>query len=370
MPRSQRAPPPAATPSEAAASYARHGLFWVERVLTNAGLSALREAAALRFNEVLCALMVKQVSLEMGGGVARPAKYAEVMCRDGARYDCRHGMNRPPFDSLLKPGGEAGQLIDMLCAVLGEDAEVCQLGQIVALTPDAWAEHGGEDEAECEDAAAAHGDQGWHTDGRNALAPGRRAEADARPHALTLFIPLVDLTLTNGATQYVLGSHRRGVSEREREQRALTLCIPAGSAVAFDFRLWHRGRRNASEADRAMLYAIVGRPIFSDDGAFKALPALDSASESLFDGGKSSGGSKSGGAPKKAGKKGGSGGRRGALMLSDDDEHHIEAAAQKTGFRLRVGGGGGSDGDDGGGTALQQGGKGDGKGSKRKRAAT
>ena len=80
----------------------------------------------------------------------------------------------------------------------------------------------------------------------------------------------------------------------------------SGSAVAFDYRLWHRGGANNSEADRPMLYAIVGRPVWKEGAGgerLKGLPVLDRGSEySLFSG--SSGG-------RRGGRSGGRGGGRG-----------------------------------------------------------
>ena len=62
--------------------------------------------------------------------------------------------------------------------------------------------------------------------------------------ALTLFMPLVDLTPSNGATQFDLGSHLKpeeSCTPQERADRGAILYAPAGSAIAFDFKLWHRG---------------------------------------------------------------------------------------------------------------------------------
>lgn len=125
-------------------------------------------------------------------------------------------------------------------------------------------------------------DQRWHTDGRG------RDETEA----LTVFFPLCDFTSTNGPTQFILGSHKRvaegdndDADDDNRAARATTLLLPAGAAVAFDYRLWHRGLRNQSGADRPVLYAIIGRPVFTSDG-FKGLPDLDRGSSfSIFGGG-------------------------------------------------------------------------------------
>uniref|UniRef100_A0A7S2BEV1 Phytanoyl-CoA dioxygenase n=1 Tax=Haptolina brevifila TaxID=156173 RepID=A0A7S2BEV1_9EUKA len=68
------------------------------------------------------------------------------------------------------------------------------------------------------------------------------------------------------------------MSDTERAAAATTLHLPAGSAVAFDYRLWHRGMKNTERADRPVLYAIVGRPVWRD-GHLKGLPMLDRGGE-------------------------------------------------------------------------------------------
>jgi hypothetical protein len=134
------------------------------------------------------------------------------------------------------------------------------------------------------------GPQKWHTDGPSTALP-----IGTPSNGLTLFLPLVDLTDANGPTQFLLGSHRgdRGgvawseVHDDIRNADAVTLYLPAGSAVAFDLRLWHRGLANgrcsatASTDDRHMLYAIMGRPRYHN--GMKLLPYLDISRASLFE---------------------------------------------------------------------------------------
>lgn len=241
-------------------------------VLTEEALEPLRHAASANFYEVLRGLMVKQVASACAGEETPPCRYAEVTERDGGRYDSRHGFRDPLFVSLLHEGGAAQRLLPALRAVLGDDAEVVALGQVVALSREGW-----ESTRACDDAAE-FGEQAWHTDGRN---------GDLAGQTLTLFIPLCDLTASNGPTEFILGSHRGAAagadpapSHEVRCQRGTTILAKAGSAIAFDYRCLHRGLRNDSTGDRPMLYAIIGRPVWRD-GA-KGLPVLDCGSESLF----------------------------------------------------------------------------------------
>ena len=322
MLRRRRPPPPVSTAAEAARAYARDGLFYTKPLIKASEIAELREASQQNFNQVLQTLLIKRALIMARGEEPPCVKYAEVMGRDGARFDCRHGCDVGPLDRFMRPAfSAASTLHPMLHAVLGADCEVVKRGQerqpvsipadhimilpsrpayacasascrrhepclrtnpmpaqVVALNPEQWAQ------TDCEEEGGAHGDQSWHTDGRNALSPGVSSSAadDSAAQALTLFLPLVDTCPENGATQFVLGSHRFGIPESECDSRATSLSLPAGSIVAFDYRLWHRGAANHGRGDRPVLYSILGRPVWSADKRTKGLPSLDSGKPSLF----------------------------------------------------------------------------------------
>eukprot|EP00947_MAST-08B_sp_MAST-8B-sp1_P000950 g950.t1 len=300
--------PASTTPAEAAASYATYGLFWMKDALGPAGLKLMKDAASQRFYEVLRALVVKQ-AIANTKGEAPPVSYAEITERDGGRYDSRFGFDAPPLCGLLREGCPGSALAPLLKAALGDDCMVVNRGQMVALPPCAWLDVEADDHGD-------HGDQQWHTDARKTM---------TNTDACTVFFPLVDLTESNGPTQFVLKSHKSGEGlglsggggggggdggeqeakdneDARRERDSSILYLPAGAAVAFDYRLWHRGRANNSEADRPMLYAICGRPVWKTltaeeaaaaaDGSkegemVKGLPVLDRGSEfSMFGGAK------------------------------------------------------------------------------------
>mmetsp|Transcript_48077 Transcript_48077/g.104138 ORF Transcript_48077/g.104138 Transcript_48077/m.104138 type:complete len:123 (+) Transcript_48077:738-1106(+) len=56
--------------------------------------------------------------------------------------------------------------------------------------------------------------------------------------------------------------------------------MPAGSAVVFDYRLWHRGLQNLGLADRPVLYAVVAKPWWRDHRNFQTERSLFNTSES------------------------------------------------------------------------------------------
>ncbi|MBA3846088.1 MAG: phytanoyl-CoA dioxygenase family protein [Planctomycetes bacterium] len=82
-------------------------------------------------------------------------------------------------------------------------------------------------------------------------------------------IPLIDFTAENGATELWPGTHvipaeigTRWITaaqqaERGAVERPIRACMPAGSILLRDERLWHRARANATTTIRAMLGFIV-----------------------------------------------------------------------------------------------------------------
>eukprot|EP01047_Picozoa_sp_COSAG01_P078605 COSAG01_NODE_14589_length_1435_cov_2.008234_2_plen_178_part_00 len=99
-------------------------------------------------------------------------------------------------------------------------------------------------------------------------------------HCINVFVPLVDITTTNGATEFCLGSHNATdilpelvwQDHKWRDAIGFTdepVCyqIPAGSVLLFDYRLLHRGLAHTSpeQGDRPLLYFTYGRRWFSDN---------------------------------------------------------------------------------------------------------
>ena len=72
-------------------------------------------------------------------------------------------------------------------------------------------------------------------------------------HAINVFIPLVDLTLDNGPTEFCLGSHILGYEVLD-EKNVVTPTVSAGTPIIFDYRLGHRGLGNTSNTCRPIVY--------------------------------------------------------------------------------------------------------------------
>lgn len=74
--------------------------------------------------------------------------------------------------------------------------------------------------------------QPWHSDGPH-IRSGGSPSFVAPPHALNVFVPLVDLSTANGATEYVPGSQ----FDFDVKNAPCTPTPKAGAALLFDYRL-------------------------------------------------------------------------------------------------------------------------------------
>ncbi|KAL1526512.1 hypothetical protein AB1Y20_015222 [Prymnesium parvum] len=218
-----------------------HGVCWIEGVLAPDAVETCRTAALDRFAEVLRTLVLLQAMRTHSDSPPPAIRYGEVVERDGGRYDVRHKMCDEPFATLFARDGAASRLVPLLLRALGGEADVIALGQVVAMSLEGWAQAG--ELADSEDVVVSLGDQEWHTDGPVSLFAEATTSSHLPPYALNVFFPLVDLNGSNGPTEFAAGP---------------------GSAIIFDYRLWHRGRANNSDQDRPMLYAVVARPWFHD----------------------------------------------------------------------------------------------------------
>ena len=95
------------------------------------------------------------------------------------------------------------------------------------------------------------------------------------PFAMIINIPLVDMTLKNGATEWWLGTHLRGnkgikgpdltgpwiapkyLEERSLESPPIRPPIAKGSLMIRDMRLWHAGIHNETPDPRILLSMVL-----------------------------------------------------------------------------------------------------------------
>jgi len=119
-------------------------------------------------------------------------------------------------------------------------------------------------------------EQSLHND-HPALFPVKPAlEGDLPPYAITVVIPLIDLTPETGTTRLFPGTHHGG------EVRSPELpCVSRGDGFLFDYRLRHQGTANDSGAARPVLYVSYARPWFTDVTNFKRQPRINIEREDI-----------------------------------------------------------------------------------------
>lgn len=82
--------------------------------------------------------------------------------------------------------------------------------------------------------------------------------------AVTVAIPLIDLNEETGTTRLYPGSHVEPRGEHFDEPYAAR-----GDCYLMDYRLWHHGTANRSDAPRPILYIVYARPWFTDISNFQ-----------------------------------------------------------------------------------------------------
>ena len=259
---------------------AADGVIHVPNAVARAMMDDVRTQAMTRFGEVLRALLLKQVVRMRDGLAPVPTKFLEVVERDGGRLDVRHECTDGTFAPLIAAAASPGsRLGDALVAILGEDCEVVAVGNVVAMCTRGWIEAGLADEDEVDEEVVMSdnlGTQAWHADGPHLFA-APSCPQQLPVHAVTVFLPLVDLDGTNGPTEFAPGSQMHGceVEADADTGEAMGNCATSvilarvGEAIIFDYRTWHRGLANASDDDRPVLYMVVAKPWWTDSRNYR-----------------------------------------------------------------------------------------------------
>jgi hypothetical protein len=147
--------------------------------------------------------------------------------RGRGRYDMELPVfDHPEFDFLTNLQGAAWMPI--VREILGDDVVLIHKGAFLSMP-------GAEP-------------QEYHQDG-----PHLSTQTQRPCHAVNVFIPLVDLHMRNGPTEFCLGTQVLG-HECFVKDRVETPCVTAGTPIIFDYRLGHRGLGNSSQATRPVVY--------------------------------------------------------------------------------------------------------------------
>lgn len=140
------------------------------------------------------------------------------------------------------------------------------------------------DNATCVVALPGARDQSLHRD-HHELFPGAEESGEKLDaYAVTVSIPLVDLTEETGSTMLFSGSHRAKAGSDGKPvglSAGEVAYVAKGGCYLMDYRLWHHGTANRSPDPRPILYLVYARPWFTDMLNFAALPRLRVGREDL-----------------------------------------------------------------------------------------
>ena len=84
------------------------------------------------------------------------------------------------------------------------------------------------------------------------------------PFYFTVLIPIsVEMTLLNGTTEFMVGSHRKSANEFG-DLPLVQAKVPLGSAIVFDGKINHRGKGNGSDEERPCIYQVYHKRWYND----------------------------------------------------------------------------------------------------------
>jgi ectoine hydroxylase-related dioxygenase (phytanoyl-CoA dioxygenase family) len=229
------------------AQFHEQGISHFKTALTEDQVEAAVAAVEDRCNHVIH--VVNTMGLQR---ILENVGFTTFKLRHVGRYD----MTIPAFDA--KEGGdfeflnEQAQWLPAVKKILGEDCDCIYTGVMLSMP------------------GSMH--QPWHQDGPH-LSQHRHLPA----HCLNVFVPLVDLTVANGPTEFVPTTHLFG--EFEAPRNPVAVCATAGDAVFMDYRIRHRGLGNNSTEARPLLYITYAKKGWTDKANFssvryRALPQL------------------------------------------------------------------------------------------------
>lgn len=102
-----------------------------------------------------------------------------------------------------------------------------------------------------------------------AAAPRRDGQGAEDPYALCVFVPLIDLDVRVGYTQFWPGSHvSSGLvgfgAAAELMGCTVDAIVAAGDAVVYDYRLMHRGMAKVGDRRRPVLQYVYHVPSYRE----------------------------------------------------------------------------------------------------------
>lgn len=157
-------------------SFEDNGFAVLEDVFDVTEIDSARESSMHHFNELID--IISNSSDEFGIGVKHG--YQEIVQRHQGRYEMAYKMRSEQFVTFA----DCPRLVEIVRRLLGtQELNIANQSCVVSLSNTV--------------------DQKWHSDGPHL------SLSEYQPcHCLNVFIPLVDITLENGPTEFRVGSHR------------------------------------------------------------------------------------------------------------------------------------------------------------------
>jgi ectoine hydroxylase-related dioxygenase (phytanoyl-CoA dioxygenase family) len=220
---------------DAAASFRRHGVIVIRDAIPLAAVKAVLEDFKVRHDVHMAPGQKKlfrtfqsdplraQVPIAIDGPVANPEFFA------------------PP------------SVLALAHRLMGEDLVVGEMGVVIS--------HPGA------------GAQETHRDS-NFLFGGLDMEIDLPPFAMTMLVPLLDVTLGMGPTEFWPGSHRRRDEATVTRRPSDRLALSAGSLVLLDSRALHRGGANVTGPVRPTAYFSFHRKWYVENPGYENKPQV------------------------------------------------------------------------------------------------
>ena len=189
--------------------------------LTQAQIDACNVAVKEHYDKVMYTVKARNLFFELADG------FDVLRERGRGRFDMElDAFDTPAFDFLTDLNKAAWMPI--VRKILGDDAILVHKGAFLS-TPGAET-------------------QIYHQDGVHL-----NKKIQKPCHAVNVFIPLVDLDISNGPTEFCLGTHYLGYDHFVRDM-CDTPTPKAGTPLIFDYRLGHRGLGNSSPHSRPVVY--------------------------------------------------------------------------------------------------------------------
>ena len=189
-------------------------------------VSLCYDACLDHFDKVMRTVKTRDLQRELENG------FDVFRERGRGRYDMELPVfETPQFDFLNSL--DKAPWMQVVRAILGDDVVLIHKGSFISMP-------GAETQV-------------YHQDGVHLTTQTQRP-----CHAINVFVPLVDLTMRNGPTEFTLGSHVLGHEDYDRDFLE-TPTPKAGVPLIFDYRLGHRGLGNSSQQCRPIVYCTYAR---------------------------------------------------------------------------------------------------------------